>query len=154
MASFGSLGGTALGIDKSRFMVSKVTLPGEEVGERGQVAVLPGQEAQVAQTEAIKAAWPRCGDAHKYLYKFANGREICTQGWRKEFYTHVMLGTIPHESLFDPAKRQEAGLNPIAVIKDSGDPSSKVAVWQHPLFIPAVAVGVGVIALLLILRNR
>jgi len=159
VGKFGSL----VKFDRSRF-APKASIEeyrkrmGEGEGERGFVAVIPGTEKQVAKTEAIKAAWPRCGDAHKYLYKFKNGREICTQGWRNEFYVHVMLGTIPPAHLFDPVKRKESGIKADPVLQDSGPPrvggGGISAVWSHPLFIPVAAVGVGGLALLLVLRNR
>ena len=153
MASFGSLGATP----KSRFNhlrpeshAVRQQQDQEQAGERGQTAVEPGTEARVSRHAQTKAAWPRCGDAHKYLYKFANGESICTQGWREEFYYHVVKGTLPPAHLFDPAARERLGIAANPVIGTN----TNRGFTSHPLFIPIAAVGVGGIALLLVLGNR
>jgi len=143
---------------KDRFQIKMYQQPGAEVGERGQVALGPGKDA-AKNAEAlakIKAAWPRCGDAHKYLYTFKNGRTICTQGWRNEFYVDQMMGRIPHESFFDPVKRKEAGMNPNAVIQDSGPPAGPKApgLLSHPWMLPGVAVLGGLTIFILAQRSR
>lgn len=162
MTKYGSLGTTFADRFKPKASIEqwKETMGqgggGTGSGERGAAMVEPGaeSEARAKETAAIIAAWPRCGeDKHKYLYKFVNGREICTQGWRNEFYVHVVKGTVPHESFFDPVKRQEAGLNPAAVIKDSGPPGAG-GITSHPLFIPVAIVGVGSLVVLYIRSRR
>lgn len=143
MANFGSLG---VGPDKSRFQAKSVQVEYEQgkaaAGERGVTAVAPGTENRATSMDAIKAAWPRCGDAHKYLYTFANGQSLCTQGWRSEFYYHVIKGTLPPASLF-------AGTTAAAAIIDDGKSAAK----SSKLLLPIAAVAAGIV-LLLVIRRR
>jgi hypothetical protein len=121
---------------------------GTGTGERGAVMVEPGaeSEARAKQKAVIIAAWPRCGDKHKYLYKFKNGDSICSQGWREEFYYHQMMGTVPPKWMLDPAQRAGAGIatDPIITFKDA----------SKRRLILLVGVGAGLVGLALIFRKR
>lgn len=84
-------------IDKSRFQTASVAVSQQQ-------GVATPQSISFSET---KAKWPRCNvtvrdgrtgttsTVQGYLYKFADGRTICTKDWNQDHYAMVVKGQSP-----------------------------------------------------------